>query len=88
MSPVHATLAEAQQKTAWLPDYKLRNDNETEMAAAGAGHDKAKPAGATTAAAWPAVDSGTSLAGIIGGAATLVLVMTIGCLFRRRRSKS
>lgn len=86
-SDAHAVLAQAQQKTAWLPDYKLRNDNEARGTTAAAGHDKAKPTGATAAAAWPAVEPSTSLAGLIGGAATLVLVMTIGCLFRRRRSK-
>jgi cobalt/nickel transport system permease protein len=85
VSDVHAALDQAQQKTAWLPDYKLQNDNAAEGTAAETGHDKAKP---TEAAAWPAVDPGASLAGLIGGAATLGLVMTVGYLLGRRRSKS
>jgi cobalt/nickel transport system permease protein len=87
ISDVHAALAQAQQKIAWLPDYKLRNDNAARATSPVAGHGKAMPASATAAAAWPAVDPGASLAGIIGGVSTLGLVMMIGYLLRRR-SKS
>jgi cobalt/nickel transport system permease protein len=36
-------------------------------------------------AVWPDVDAGTSLAGVVGGVATLVLVAAVGLLLRRRR---
>jgi cobalt/nickel transport system permease protein len=36
-------------------------------------------------AAWPDVDAGTSLSGVVGGVATLVLVAAAGLLLRRRR---
>lgn len=46
--------------------------------------------GVTTAAAeapaWPAVDAGTSLAGVVGGAITLALVLAVGYWLRRRKS--
>jgi CDP-diglyceride synthetase len=38
-------------------------------------------------AAWPDVKPGTSLAGVIGGAVTLALVMAVGFALRRRRSR-
>jgi cobalt/nickel transport system permease protein len=43
---------------------------------------------ATPAAVWPAVDPATSLAGIIGGLVTLVLVLGLGYFIRRRTSRS
>jgi len=33
--------------------------------------------------AWPAVDAGTSVAGIVGGAATFALVLLVGLVIRR-----
>jgi cobalt/nickel transport system permease protein len=67
-----------QQRLAWLPGYELA-----------AGHDDATPAGRPAApGAWPAVKPGTSLAGVVGGAVTLALVMAVGFTLRRRHSRA
>jgi cobalt/nickel transport system permease protein len=68
---VHASLADIQEKTAFLPDY---------------GFKKSEPSEAETSApAWPAVDPGTSVSGLIGGALTLVLAVLIGIVLKRRK---
>lgn len=82
VSEMHTALARAQQIIAWWPDYQLSRDVEAKGA-----DGKAKP-DATAAGSSPAADAGTSLARLIGSAATLALVMTAGLLLRRRRSKS
>jgi cobalt/nickel transport system permease protein len=50
----------------------------------------AQTMGVTAAAAevstWPVVDAGTSLAGVVGGAVTLALVLLVGYWLRRRKS--
>lgn len=66
---LHQALGQLQAQVAPMPDYAL-------------------PAQATTEpepAAWPAVDAGTSLAGILGGLATLLLVSGFAWLLRPRR---
>ena len=68
---VHAALAAVQERTAVLPDYALPG-------AASADADG-------EAQAWPAVDAGTTLAGIVGGALTLAVVAAVGVVLRRRR---
>jgi cobalt/nickel transport system permease protein len=75
---LHARLASLQQQLAWLPGYALPADR-----------DDATPAGRPPAsAAWPAVEPGTSLAGVVGGAVTLALVMAVGFTLRRRHSRA
>ena len=37
---------------------------------------------------WPAVDADASLAGVIGGALTLALVLAVGYWLRRRKAGS
>ena len=69
---LHVQLDALQQRFAWLPDYTLRAP--------------AAPTNATTAA--PAVDAGTSLAGLVGGLLTLALVLLAGLGLRRRRSRA
>ena len=69
---LHAQLDALQQRIAWLPDYTLRAP--------------AAPTKGTAAA--PAVDAGTSLAGLVGGLLTLALVVLIGLGLRRRRSRA
>ncbi len=66
---VHETLSEVQQQIALLPDYGYRNSSED----ASVGDS-----------GWPAVDSGTSLSGLVGGLATLLLVGAIGWLLKKR----
>ncbi|MFH1129026.1 MAG: energy-coupling factor ABC transporter permease [Candidatus Omnitrophota bacterium] len=74
---VHATFAGIQEKTAFLPDYGFMKSESTE----------AEPkAGVKTP--WPAVDSGTSVSGLIGGALTLLMVVLIGLGLKRRKVAS
>lgn len=67
---IHSFLAEIQEKVAFLPDYNFKH-SEDAPAAAGANGTKEE-------AAWPAVDTGTSFAGIVGSALTLLLAYTLG----------
>ena len=68
---LHAQLDALQQRIAWLPDYTLRAP--------------AAPTKGTAAA--PAVDAGTSLAGLVGGLLTLALVVLIGLGLRRAAAR-
>lgn len=70
-SPWHARASTLQEKAALLPDYALPTSTKTAQAAP-------DPAGA----AWPAVDAGTSVAGIVGGLVTLLLAGTFGWVAR------
>lgn len=75
---IHRAFARAQQRLAPMPDYKFA---QTE-------HPATTPPGdAAPEEAWPAVDAGTSTAGVLGGAGTLVLVMTVGLALRPRRAR-
>jgi cobalt/nickel transport system permease protein len=66
---VHKTLSGVQGQVAMLPNYGYRN----EMVAASAAD-----------AGWSTVDSGTSVSGLVGGLATLLLVVVIGWLLKKR----
>jgi cobalt/nickel transport system permease protein len=66
----HEAAAALQARLAVLPDYGLP-----------AAHAAATEA--PTAPAWPAVDAGTSLAGVAGGVATLLLVLALAWAVRR-----
>jgi cobalt/nickel transport system permease protein len=72
---IHHTLAEWQGKTAFLPDYgfkKAKNLNES----------------SPEASAWPVVNGGTSISGLLGGALTLLMALAIGYgirLFKKMR---
>jgi cobalt/nickel transport system permease protein len=70
---VYQGLAELQRKTAFLPDYTFR----------------AKVAEPDATSAWPTIDGGTSVAGLLGGAMTLALAVIAGLCVRavKRRSK-
>ncbi|MFZ5774176.1 MAG: energy-coupling factor ABC transporter permease [Thermodesulfobacteriota bacterium] len=65
-----ASLKEIQEKTAIMPDYAFKG---AESAEAGGG------------SAWPAVDSGTSTAGLLGGLIVLGLVLLVGLGIRTLR---
>jgi cobalt/nickel transport system permease protein len=78
LTSVHQTLARWQQRIAALPDYKFAS--ATNSAVDASGEDDSHET-------WPAVDAGTSLAGVLGGLATLALVTGIGCLLRPRRAR-
>jgi len=69
----HGVAAKVQDSVAFLPDYALPAAGET---AAGEAPGEE--------ASWPAVDAGTSLAGVVGAALTLLVAGLIGLAARRR----
>jgi len=74
---IHASLAGIQEKTAFLPGYGFKKSEPAE----------AEPeAGVKTP--WPAVDSGTSVSGLIGGALTFWIAVLIGLGLKRRKLAS
>jgi cobalt/nickel transport system permease protein len=66
---LYGWLAELQEKTSFLPDYSFTKSKTEEVAGE----------------AWPAVDSGTSLSGILGGALTLISLILAGVLLKGRK---
>ncbi len=72
---IHASLAGIQKKMAFLPDYGFK---KSELAG------EIKPE-TETKAPWPAIDSGTSVSGIVGGALTLLIAVLIGLGLKRRQ---
>lgn len=75
--PVHNTAKYVQEKTAVLPDYDFAGRQQPATAAA-----DGKGAGS----AWGTPSGGTSLAGIAGGAASLMLAAGIAWVFRPRKA--
>jgi cobalt/nickel transport system permease protein len=71
---LHSQLHDLQQRIAWLPGYTLS--------------EAAAPQPGGTPAAAPTLDPGTSLAGLVGGVLTLVLVLLVGLGLRRRRGRA
>lgn len=69
---VHNAMADMQGKTAFLPDYGFKKGGSDEPS-----KENSKPA-------WPAVDTGTSISGIVGGAVTFLVVVLIGLGVRKR----
>lgn len=65
---VHGALGDVQQKVAFLPDYSFRASGSREEPGSAQGEETA----------WPAVSTGTSASGVIGGLMTLVLAGIIG----------
>jgi cobalt/nickel transport system permease protein len=66
---LYKKVADIQERTAFLPDYSFRAK-------------EGEPEGAQTAPVWPAVDGSTSVAGLAGGAMTLVLAALAGLAVR------
>ena len=71
---IHKSLSSLQEKTAFLPDYGFKQ-NETD----------GQETEAAPAPAWPAVEPGTSVSGIVGGALVLALSAAVGFLLKRRK---
>jgi cobalt/nickel transport system permease protein len=69
----HSSLAGVQEKTAFLPDYGFKKKDA-----------RAEPE-VVPQASWPAVDPGTSVSGLAGGALTFLLVVLAGFAFKRRK---
>lgn len=74
---LHGALSALQEKLAFLPDYGFRKTEGEEAA----------PGQPGEAAAWPAVDPGTSVSGLVGGGLTLVLAGLAGLVIKRVSSK-
>jgi len=77
---IHKTLSKIQGKTVFLPDYgfKASESEKTE-----------EPASKETEEAWPTVNAGTSVSGIVGGLLTLALAAFTGLMISivKRRKK-
>lgn len=73
--PLHKTSAELQEKTAFLPDYGFKTAEPVEAEAA------------EGVSQWPAVDPGTSVAGLVGAVLTLLFAVFIGFVLQRRGSR-
>jgi cobalt/nickel transport system permease protein len=74
---LHSLSTSIRKAIAFLPDYAF-------PAAEEAASDKAAPEQEDS---WPAVDSGTSLAGVVGASFTLLIAGFIGFALKRRLSK-
>lgn len=61
---IHEALSGVQEKTAFLPDYGFKAGEADEAPVA-------EPS-------WPAVEPGTSISGLVGGALTLLLIAVVG----------
>ena len=72
-SSAHEAAADLQRSTAVLPDYGFKQ-----------GEANAEPAAGDEAPAWPAVDAGTSLSGLVGGAIVAGVVVFMGFVLHRR----
>ena len=72
---IHKKAAEIQGKTAFLPDYGFKaSESEDEPAEGDDG-------------AWPAINAGTSVSGIVGGALTLALAGITGIAISKVKRK-
>jgi cobalt/nickel transport system permease protein len=70
-SGLHGSFEKFQKKLSFLPDYGFKAPAQTE-----AGSES-----------WPAVDGGTTVSGLIGGAVTLVMVALIGFVIKKSRAQ-
>ncbi|MBM3147368.1 MAG: energy-coupling factor ABC transporter permease [Actinobacteria bacterium] len=77
-SGAHETAAGVQEKTAFMPDYAFKEGEAAEDAGGGA------EAAAADEPAWPAVDAGTSVAGLAGAGIVLVVAAIIGLALYKR----
>lgn len=75
---IHQTLADLQSRTAFMPDYGFK---------APAGDSAEEAMSEETEGSWPAVDAGTSVAGLVGGSLTLVLAAFIGYVVSLSKKK-
>jgi len=65
----HANLAEVQEKSAFLPDYGFKQSESAPVE--------------EESASWPAVNAGTTVAGLVGGAIVLLVAGLIGFSLKR-----
>lgn len=82
-SATHKTAADVQARTAILPDYALKEGDpvaEAPLNESAAQHSTNDESGV----AWPAIDAGTSVSGVVGALITLAIAIAIGLVLRRR----
>lgn len=72
---IHEVARALQEKTAFLPDYGFKKPEPARGA----------PPATKEAPSWPAVDAGTSVSGIVGGAITLALAGLVGLVLKTRK---
>ena len=72
---IYAWLAGVQEKSSLLPDYGFPD---------AAGHGEETALSEEIGDAWPAVEAGTTVSGLVGGTLTLVLTAIIGLMLKRR----
>lgn len=86
-SSAHEGAAKVQESTSFFPDYAFKEGDGGD-AAAGDGA-ATEEAAAEEESAWPAVDAGTSVAGLAGAGIVLVVAAIIGlALYKRPRADS
>ena len=73
---IYKHLSTIQEKTAVMPDYDFKSVESSMVEAV-------ETTGVQQQAKWPAVNAGTSIAGLVGGLATMVLAGLIGYGLRR-----
>jgi cobalt/nickel transport system permease protein len=78
-APVHRALAGLQGKLAFLPDYDFKKAEKPESETTPNPEEKA----GQTEESWPAINSGKSLAGLLGAAMTLLFAGVIGFGIKR-----
>jgi len=76
---IHGTLDALQKRVAFLPDYSFKAAAEPEAAPAKGGKEQE---------AWPNVNAGTSLSGVLGGFMTLCLAGLVGFAVRRFHARA
>jgi cobalt/nickel transport system permease protein len=70
----HAFFGRLQEKLAFLPDYSFKASKTEEPAGA---MEEAEP--------WPAVNPGTSVSGLAGGVITMLVVLLVGFILKKRK---
>lgn len=83
-SAAHSAAASLQKNTALLPDYGFK---QSEPAAEASGQPAGETAATDPAPAWPAVNAGTSVAGLVGAGLTLMIAALLGFALKRRSAK-
>ena len=95
---VHTSLADVQKKTALLPDYGFAESEEprpAEGTGPAEGTDAAvslsateKEPGQEAGETWPAVSAGTTVSGLVGGGAVLLVAGLLGITLRLARRRA
>ena len=77
---IHGTLDALQKRIAFLPDYTFKATDEPRASTVQTEEQKAE--------AWPNVEAGRSLSGVLGGIMTLCLAGLLGLVLRRVHAKA